>query len=82
MQNPINLSPITQFAQLVRAAELSQAKEVKIPIHQARLMNLAFIELMEQVRQDYESMFKSLKRSVNEEPITVAMDGGGFTTDK
>jgi hypothetical protein len=45
-------------------------------------MNLAFIELMEQVRQDYESMFKSLKRSVNEEPITVAMDGGGFTTDK
>jgi hypothetical protein len=82
MQNPINLTPITQFAQALRAAELSQAKEVKITIQQARLMNLAFVELMEQVRQDYESMYNALKRNVGEEPITVAMDGGGFTADK
>jgi hypothetical protein len=82
MQNPINLTPITQFAQALRAAELSQAKEVKITIQQARLMNLAFVELMEQVRQDYESMYNALKRNVGEESITVAMDGGGFTADK
>ena len=43
MQNQINLTPITQFAQALRAAELSQAKEVKISIQQARLMNLAFV---------------------------------------
>jgi hypothetical protein len=79
MQNPINLTPITQFAQALRAAELSQAKEVKISIQQARLMNLAFVELMEQVRQDYESMYNALKRGVNEEPISVSMDGGGFS---
>jgi hypothetical protein len=78
MQNPINLSPITQFAQIVKAAELSQSKEVKIPIQQARLMNLAFVELMDQVRQDYESMFNSLKRSVDNEPVSIAVDGGGF----
>jgi len=78
MQNPINLSPITQFAQLVRAAELSQSKEVKIPIQQARLMNLAFVELMEQVKQDYESMFNQLKQSITTEVVNVEMDGGGF----
>jgi len=79
MQNPINLSPITQFAQLVRSAELSQSKEVKIPIQQARLMNLALIELMDRLHQDYETMYNALKRGVNEEPISVSMDGGGFS---
>ena len=79
MQNPINLSPITQFAQLVRSAELSQSKEVKIPIQQARLMNLALIELMDQLHRDYETMYNALKRGVNEEPISVSMDGGGFS---
>lgn len=79
MQNPINLSPITQFAQLVRSAELSQSKEVKIPIQQARLINLALIELMDQLHQDYETMYNALKRGVNEEPVSVSMDGGGFS---
>ena len=78
MSNQINLSPITQFAQIVRAAELSQSKEIKIPIQQARLMNLAFVELMDQMRQDYETMFNSLKRSIDSEPVSVAVDGGGF----
>ena len=79
MQNPINLSPITQFAQIVRSAELSQSKEVKIPIQQARLINLALIELMDQLHQDYETMYMALKRSVDNEPISVSMDGGGFS---
>ena len=79
MQNPINLSPITQFAQLVRSAELSQSKEVKIPIQQSRLINLALIELMDQLHQDYETMYNALKRGVNEEPVSVSMDGGGFS---
>jgi hypothetical protein len=82
MQNQINLSPITQFAQLVRAAELSQSKEVKIPIQQARLMNLALIELMDQLHQDYESMYTALKRSIDTEVVTVTMDGGGLEDPK
>ena len=79
MSNQINLSPITQFAQMVRAAELGQSKEVKIPIQQARLMNLAFVELMDQLHQDYESMFNALKNSTNTEVVDVSMDGGGFS---
>jgi len=82
MRNQINLSPITQFAQLVRAAELSQSKEVKISIQQARLMNLALIELMDQLHQDYESMYTALKRSIDTEVVTVTMDGGGLEDPK
>jgi hypothetical protein len=79
MQNPINLSPLTTFTQNLRAAELSQAKEVKLTIQQARLLGLALTELLDKVNQDYETMYRALKRSVNEEPISVSMDGGGFS---
>lgn len=82
MQNQINLSPITQFAQLVKSAELNQQKEIRIPIQQARLMNVAFVELMDQLLRDYESMINSIKNSVDTEVIQVTMDGGGFEDSK
>ena len=79
MQNPINLSPLTTFTQTLRAAELSQSKEVKLTIQQARLLGLALTELLDKVNQDYETMYMALKRSVDNEPISVSMDGGGFS---
>jgi hypothetical protein len=82
MQNQINLNSIAQFAQLVRAAELSQSKEVKLTIQQARLINLALVEIQSKLLQDYESLFNALKSSTNTEIVTVAMDGGGFETKK
>ena len=78
MQNQINLTPITQFTQIVRSAELSQSKEIKIPIQQARLLNLALTELLDKLNQDYESMYNALKRSLDTEVITITMDGGGL----
>lgn len=80
MQNPINLSPITQFVQAVRSAELSQAKEVKLNIQQARLLNLALTELLEKLSRDYETLFNELKSSADTEVISVTMDGGGFNS--
>ena len=82
MQNPINLSPITQFIQALRAAELSRAKELKIPIEQARLLNLALAEVMDKLNRDYESMYNALKSSVDTESVSVSMDGGGFGDNK
>jgi hypothetical protein len=82
MQNQINLSPITQFIQIIRSAELSQSKEIKLPISQARLLNLALAELLDKVNQDYESMFHALKNSTGSEIVSVAMDGGGFEDSK
>jgi len=78
MSNPINTTPISQFAQLVKAAELSQSKEVKITIQQARLINSALIELLDKVNQDYETMYNALKNSVSNDVVSVAVDGGGF----
>jgi hypothetical protein len=78
MQNQINLTPITQFAQILRSAELSQQKEIKIGIQQARLLNLALTEIQDKLLQDYETLFNSLKNSTNNEVVSIELDGGGF----
>lgn len=79
MQNQINLGPISQFAQLLRAGELSQSKELKIPIQQARLLNMALVEILDRLNQDYETMYNALKNSTNTEVVSVSMDGGAFS---
>jgi hypothetical protein len=78
LQPQINLTPITQFIQLIRAAELGQSKEIKMSIQQARLLNLALAEIMDKLNRDYESMYNSLNKAVATEVVTVMMDGGGF----
>jgi hypothetical protein len=78
MQNPINTAALIQFTQLLKASELSQQKEVKIPIQQARLLNIALTEVLAKLTQDYESLFNSLKASTGEEVISIQVDGGGF----
>lgn len=78
MSNQINLTPITQFAQVLRSAELSQSKEIKLPIHQARLLGLALVEIQDKLLQDYESLFNELRNKVDNEVVNVSMDGGGF----
>jgi hypothetical protein len=78
MQNQINLTPLTQFIQVVRSAEQTQSREVKLSIQQARALVLTLTEMQEKILQDYETMFNALKQSVDTEVITVTMDGGDF----
>jgi hypothetical protein len=82
MQNPINLTPITQFIQILRVAELNQQKEVKLTIQQARLLNLALTETLDKLNRDWETLYSALKNTQNTEVITVTMDGGGFVEPK
>lgn len=82
MKNLINISPITQFIQQVRSAEQSQSKEVKMSLPQARMLSLALAEMMDKMNQDYESMFNTLKRSIDTQVVSVEMDGGGFELPK
>lgn len=82
MQNPINLTPITQFVQQVRSAELSQAKTVSMDIQKARLLILALAEIQDKLLQDYETMFNQLKNTLDTETVSVSMDGGGFEDEK
>ena len=78
MQQQINTTPIAQFIQSLRSAELSQQKEVKMTIQQARLLSLALSEIQDKLLQDYERMFNQLKNSSATETVNIAMDGGGF----
>ena len=82
MQNMINTSPIAQFIQSVRAAELAQHKEVKLTIQQARLLNMTLTEMLDKLNRDLESVYKVLKSSSDTEVISVRMDGGGFEEPK
>jgi len=74
----INLSPISQYAQLLRTAELSQQKEIKIPIQQARLLNLALIEILDKLNQDYETLYNAVKSTATTSTSSITLDGGGF----
>jgi hypothetical protein len=78
MQPPVNITPISQFVQMIRSAELNNQKDVKIPIQQARLISLAITELLDKVNQDNESIFNALKKTVENTQVSIAMDGGGF----
>lgn len=80
MQHQLNTTPINQFTQMLRSAELSNQKELKIPIQQARLLSLALTDIMEKLNQDYETLFNSLKKTLDTESstITIKMDGGDF----
>jgi hypothetical protein len=82
MQNQINLTPITQFVQTLRAAELGQQKDVKMSIQQARLLNLALTEIQDKLLQDYETLFNALKGNIETEVVNISMDGGGFEESK
>jgi len=79
MQNQINTLPVTQFTQLLKAAELSRQTELKMPIQQARLLSLALNDMLGKLNQDYESMFNALKQASNSEVVQISVDGGGFS---
>jgi hypothetical protein len=78
MQNQINTSPLSQFAQILRAAEQTQSKEVKLSIQQARAINTALVEILDKINQDYETVINEIRKNQGSEVVTVAMDGGGF----
>lgn len=81
MQNQINLTPITQFVQTVKAAELAQQREIKLSIAQARLLVLTLTEIQDRLLQDYDLLFKSLKNSTVDDVVVVSLDGGGFSSN-
>lgn len=82
MQNPINTAALLQFTQILKSAELTQQKELKMTIQQARLLNIALTEVLAKLSQDYESLFHALKQSSATEVVSIQLDGGGFGEEK
>lgn len=74
----INTIPLTQFIQQIKSAELSNQKEIKVSITQARLINIALNELLLSLNQDYEILFQKIINHQENQTVTINMDGGTF----
>jgi len=77
MPNPINTVPIQQFIQQVKAADLSQQREIKLDIKTAKALAYCIGEVSAKLLEDYDLVFRRLEASSGS-AITVQMDGGGF----
>jgi hypothetical protein len=81
MQSQVNTTPLIQFTQALKAAELARQPELKMTIQQARLLSLALNDVLVKLNQDYESLFNELKNNSSSDVVSVSMDGGGFSTN-
>lgn len=77
MPNDINTYPVQQFIELVKLADISQKKEIKLDIKTARILALTLGEVVSQLNQDYYQILKNLQNN-NLDIVEVRMDGGGF----
>lgn len=80
MPNPINTIPIQQFLQQVKAADLSQQREIKLDIKTAKALAYCLGEVSAKLLEDYDTVFRRLESSTGA-AVTVQMDGGGFSNN-
>lgn len=74
---PLNTMPIQQFIQQVKAAESSNAKEVKLTVQQAKNLALTLGMVMSRLAGDLEKLL--VNNNTTDEVIEVRIDGGsGF----
>lgn len=78
MPNPINTVPLQQFIQQVKAADLSQQKEVKLDIKSAKALAFSLGEITAKLLEDQDIILSKLQQAQGTGDITVRMDGGGF----
>lgn len=78
MPNPINTIPIQQFIQQVKAADLTQQKEIKLDIKTAKALAYSLAEVNAKLLEDFDILFRKLEQSTGG-VVEVKMDGGGFS---
>jgi hypothetical protein len=76
--NPINTIPIQQFIQQVKAAELSNQREIKIDIKSAKTLAFCLGEVSARLLEDYDKLLAELRESTGSGEIKISMDGGGL----
>ncbi len=77
--DPINTMPIQQLIQMVKAAEQSKAREVRLDINQAKILALTLGEVMARLHGDLEKIIDSkLERLNDDQVIEVNMDSGAW----
>ena len=71
---PINTSSLQQFIQQVKGADLSNQKEVRIPIQQAKQLTYALATILARLTGDYEALMS--RKSTEQDTVEVKVDGG------
>ena len=77
MSNPINTIPLQQFIQQVKAADLSQQREIKLDIKTAKALAYCLAEINARLLADYDQLLNKVMQSTGQ-AVSVQMDGGGF----
>lgn len=77
MSNPINTIPLQQFIQQVKAADLSQQREIKLDIKTAKALAYCLAEINARLLTDYDQLLNKVMQSTGQ-AVSVQMDGGGF----
>jgi len=67
-----------QFIQQVKAADLSQQREIKMDIKTAKALAYSLAEVNAKILQDYDILLKKLESNTGAS-VSVSMDGGGFS---
>jgi hypothetical protein len=80
MSNQINTYPLVNLIQQIKAAEISQQKEIKIDLKTAKQIAFTLAEVLAKVNQDYDTLLKNLQKNTGE-TVTVQFDGGGFSAN-
>jgi len=77
--DPINTMPIQQLIQMVKVAEQSRAKEVRLDINQAKTLAFTLGEVMTRLHGDLEKILDEKIDKLNQEQtIEINMDSGGW----
>lgn len=77
MTNPINTTPIQQFIQLVKSADLSQQREIKLDIKTAKALAFCLGEVNSKLLENYDVILQKVMQGAGQS-TSVLMDGGGF----
>lgn len=78
MSKQINTVPIQQFIQQVKAADLTQQKEIKLDIKTAKNLAYCLGEVSAKLLEDYSKLLAEIQKSTGDQDISVSMDGGNF----
>jgi len=71
--------PIQQLIQMVKVAEQSRAKEVRLDINQAKTLAFTLGEVMARLHGDLEAVLdKKIEKLNQDQVIEINMDSGGW----
>ena len=73
---PINTIPIQQLIQIIKTAENTNQKEIRIPLTHAKALAYALGTVMANHQGRLEKLIIDNKSSPDDEVVTVTMDGG------